>query len=44
MLMSLVELKSEKGCAGDALQKKKMKTIDPTYRQREPYINKPATV
>jgi hypothetical protein len=32
MLMSPVELRSEKGCAGDARQK--LKSTDPTSRQR----------
>jgi hypothetical protein len=32
MLMSLVGLRSENGCAGDARQK--LKTTDPTSRQR----------
>jgi hypothetical protein len=32
MLMSPVELRSEKGCADDARQK--LKTTDPTSRQR----------
>jgi hypothetical protein len=32
MLMSPVELRSEKGCSDDAQQK--LKTIDPTSRQR----------
>jgi hypothetical protein len=32
MLKSPVGLRSEKGCAGDARQK--LKTMDPTFRQR----------
>jgi hypothetical protein len=44
MLMSPMGLRSERGCAGDARQK--LKTIDPTSRQRglADNINKHTTV
>jgi hypothetical protein len=43
MLMCPVGLRSEKGFAGNARQK--LKNTDPDFSsEREPHINKPATV
>jgi hypothetical protein len=43
MLMSLVGLRSEKGCSGDALQKTEHYRPD-FLSEKVPHINKPATV